>query len=522
MGESHDQGEQREQRLRALRDLANEQAGTGTMPQLAASDPSRGIVSARERGHRRRWRWLAGSLFVLVALVGGIAVKTHPSAANQVAPSPRPYLFAFGSHHVVGTLTCPQMVAWSPDSQRFAVVGALTCDQSNTTSGSGGVLAIFNAATHQQLANVDLDALIKQKGLPKSVTQNAQEVSGLVFFYSGLNWSPDGREIALAYAGGTQQPPQTPGDQGNIVGDPNVNGLLLLPTGATGSARFLMQPAPRLNPTNNALGPYALSAWNLTTGKEELLSMRPSLAYTWGADDSLQASQPLTSTTAPAPTVPTGPVGNPVGGTRFSLWQQASVGISDANCAESMGAASTPSTFPSYYDLSLNTGTGIWSPDGQVFMPYGLNVNGRLDAPVPPSALDVQGGCSSEGSPTQYPLLPMRDAGLRAALDHTTNADTSTLAWSADGARVAISYAQRPPMSAGQQTVVPYAVVEVVDCASGKVLATFDSRKMEPATPGVTDAQYMSLSWSPDGRHLLLLDQYSESVVQIDAPLLGK
>lgn len=526
MGESRDERDQREDRLRALRDLAHERTGTArsldTEAHLAASMRARGRQAARERKGRRRWLWLAGSLLILVALATGAVVQMRPGVAGTAVThgtgtQPQPYLYVFGSRTTTDALVCPQAVAWSPDSQRFAVLGALTCDHSNPAYGSGGTLAIFDAATHRQVSIQPLDTLVKQSGLPKSVTRNAQAMSNLVLFYSGLSWSPNGQQIALTYGAGTQQPSTASSGPGDVVGDPDINGLMLLPTGTTGSPQFFLQPEPRLSHPNGSLAPYDVPAWKISTGKEETLKVGPAFVYAWTATDTLRASVPVTLATAPASVAAPGPVGNPIGGTTFTLWQQGQSAVSDANCA-------TPATpYPSYLMLSLDTGSGIWSPDGRVFIPGGVSISGRVDGLTPQPGAYTQGECFWAGTPDRFPVIPIRDAALRAVLKQTTEVNPPSFAWSQDGKHLAVTLTQMPSVTttSGQQSTFLYALVNIYDCATGHLLASFDSRKMEPTTSDAS-TQYASLSWSPDGRHLLLLDQDSNSLAQVDSSLFGK
>lgn len=136
------------------------------------------------------------------------------------------------------------------------------------------------------------------------------------------------------------------------------------------------------------------------------------------------------------------------------------------------------------------------SPDGRYLVEdFGLHSLLASDTTPPPSP---QARAASGWG--QAPLIPIRDAGLQAALALVqTNAFSSTyltgieMAWRPDGRVLAVE-SQNPQHS-----------VRLFSCATGTSVGT-----LIPATKGGVssheDGESNILRWSPDGSRLLLFD----------------
>ncbi len=206
------------------------------------------------------------------------------------------------------------------------------------------------------------------------------------------------------------------------------------------------------------------------------------MSYHWQADGTLATDTPL-SEIAPPPVPPLAPVGQPDGGSAFTMWQPGFVtGVSHPG-------PSGPSHLPGIY---------VWST---IFAAWSPNARYLLDAIVPATLIELPG----MPRPTQDELsadlgsvpwfLPMRDAGLLQAL-RTVNPENpagTAVSWRPDGRRLA-TYAP-------EGLLAPHPLI-LYDCATGRQVTTL----LPPAAVGGAAllGQSIVLRWSPDGRHLLL------------------
>lgn len=485
-------------------------------------------------GPRRRWVRFAqaASVLAIVALLLVVLVLPHTTfSLSSTLSSFLPQPTATPLRYTGQPLACPGGATWSPDSQQIAVIHYLKCDRADPLDNTGGVLAIYDHPDwpgYPPASVIALDTLVARQGLPASVTHNTQEMRALRLAYTSIGWSPDGRTIALTYAGSYAPAARTP--LPDVASDPRINGLLLLPVGsATGHVRVFNQPAPQPTYPLSPSAPYPVVAWNLLSGQQVVYTIPRSLAYRWNADDTLAATAPLSTTPGNVPTTAPGPVGDPVGGASFTLWQVGYISASNAACVpgpSSTQPASTDSSKPtsgnasaiasngngSYISLGLSTGGPVWSPDGVIFIPQGLYSGGRADVPFPASARDTTHGCSWLGAATDLPLVPIHDTALRTVLNKLTAASSVTLLWRPDGQRVVF---QESPVTIQQSTGAQYTIT-VYDCATGLSLAT-------PNTPGSLESIFgdPSMQWSPNGQRLLLVGYGEAPVTVLDAMVLG-
>lgn len=151
--------------------------------------------------------------------------------------------------------------------------------------------------------------------------------------------------------------------------------------------------------------------------------------------------------------------------------------------------------------------SGAWSSDGKYLLADSSLEGWRIaitGLPAPDSATLVKVGMAGA------PVLPVRDAGLAAALhsyhDVSLNLDAQftavNLVWSPDGKRLAVE-APVPAMTGQKLPKISDFAIRLYDCANGKELATL--------TPDLQLAQVSTgfqvtpfLRWSPDGSHLLV------------------
>lgn len=472
--------------------------------EVSALAPGRARITVA----RRPWLRAAQAASVVIIVFGVLyaLVLPHPTFSFLPAPPlPIPTLFRYAGQ----ALTCPTAAAWSPDSEQFAVVDYVACDREYPFTSSEAVLAFYDivrgANSLVPHGVMVLDSLVIQRGLPASVRADAQEMRSLRLTYTSLGWSPDGKTLAITFAGGSitagahGQPPA-------LQGDPRINGLIVVSLTGTRTVRVYDQPVAQESTGERAGNPYPLVAWNTTTGQQEVLSVWESLAYRWTADDRLVASMPLLPPPTPPPAASLGRVGNPDGGASFTLWQVGYLHVGNPSCSSATGADL------SYIDLGLETNGPIWSPDGAIYIPQGIYSGGRADAPTPGGARGPASECVLTGTLAELPLLPVRDAALRAVVARLTARSNVTLFWRPDGQRVLLT---EVPVTIQQGSGAEYTAT-VYDCATGQVLAT-------PNTPGSPVGLFgaPTVEWSPDGQRVLLLGYGDAPLTVLDATVLG-
>lgn len=497
----------RQARQRALRALAQDQAGVDV-----ASGEGQPRVSGGAEGTARRWGprpWQVGSVLVLVAAAviaalvgvqhgGHSAPRTSTPAAVEIVPR------QFG-------FDCPQGAAWSPDGTRVALLGyELQCPveltQGEYDSGPAyapfdsptgqllsvghgtaplkGLLVVFDSATGKQRLRVQPDAAIQQMfPIPSSVVQVYASTNArpqLEIHYTHVVWVPNSSTLAVSFTTFVPDgpPPQDPSSPWRGTA---VYGVVLV--GLNGSMRILTH-------TVSYPGPTPTLEWDLSTGQPVALppaltspttraSLAPALAYAWGPDGALTAEQPVgASATASIPSSALStPIGAAGGGSRFTIWQPGRLSYTD----------DMPGTPP----------VATWQPDFAAISPDGRYL---LVAASLAGQLDAQGTASL----TRDTLtLPARDAGLRAfeaALDEQhAYGTTSRLAWRPDGRVLAAQ-----PMDTTNSQAPEKHRVFLYDCQTGAQLAAL--LPLGSNLSAVEDEEPPLLAWSPDGTRLLLLD----------------
>lgn len=122
--------DEREERLRALRELAREEGATPTEPPTGTGTAHTSSLMATRRTRKPRWRLLAALLALVVVIVGvgaGVALHGRTSVPLRSGVSK---LVSIGLGPT--NLTCLSTngsIAWSPDGSRLVFVdeeGTLT------------------------------------------------------------------------------------------------------------------------------------------------------------------------------------------------------------------------------------------------------------------------------------------------------------------------------------------------------------------------------------------------------------
>jgi hypothetical protein len=228
-----------------------------------------------------------------------------------------------------------------------------------------------------------------------------------------------------------------------------------------------------------------IERWDLTSGKTSLTpTPQAATAYQWSSDGTL----------APVSGVAGGPVGTPDGGKTFTVWQSGSLSYGSAQ----VDANSQPIADPQ--EINWNASTATVSPDGRYFYPY-VPAYGSL---VPPSTKQAF---------AHEPRLEPHDKALLALAQRmtlATNPDQQAqilVAWRLDG-RLMAEVSQNQSGAGGGAAGAASATaqtftVSLYDTTTGKLV-----KRLTPNLAGLQpgEAAREALAWSPDGAHLLLMD----------------
>ncbi len=490
----------RERRVQALRALA-QHAGT----HATAVDSSLQAPGPRQK--RERWTRPGSPLHRMTWFVAAVLVLALVSAAVLVfvprllSPEPRPASAVISIDATAHSLGCQQDVAWSPNGSFVAVLGYdANCPQNANPAYETGQMGIYDAKTGKLVRSLQLDSLILRThrvSLGGTVTGADGSQFNPYISYQGVVWSPSGQQLAFPFVVLQQYYTfQVPNDAPQVQPlSPSTQAGVLLTNMASTTSQVLLAPYS-LPPSG--YGPS--QEWNVVTGKlvAAALTLPPALSYEWGNNGTLLPLQPLsTSTAAPAvaaPAVPA-PVGNPIGGKTFSIWQPGLA--SQGNYLTPLPNTGTGPTALTNYVAGLNlwySKFAVWSPDGQYLITpayYG----GRMVLPgqPTPSSHDLQ----VTGQETA-PLFPPHDSALQTVYAATMYVSA---AWRSDGKELAtVSY----HVTNGGKTLT--ASLTVWDCTTGKEL-----RSLSVAAGGVTSiiidgVPSEMLRWSPDGSQLLYFD----------------
>src|SRR5260221_3116855 len=203
----------------------------------------------------------------------------------------------------------------------------------------------------------------------------------------------------------------------------------------------------------------------------------PAFAYRWGGDGTLIPQEALTNLRLPT-MPPLGPVGNPVGGTSFTIWQSGMVSL---NTRGRDGSIQKTGVY------TWNTAFPAWSPDGRYLLNF-IYVIGRLELPGQPRPSPQILPSLQVG---KAPLLAMHAMAFQRIVEtmpeELYNTENLLLSWRPDGRVLAAtgSFIEAPGLH---------------DCASGKKLASL----VLPKYLGSTIGGEPVLRWSPDGSQLLV------------------
>lgn len=497
MDNDGDDGHKR--RISALRALTDNQQKPA--PLVSPTSLPHNVL---HRSRRLVLLWVSVGALLVILFSSGVFIWLH---TLRPPPAPDDPLVI---HFPSGGISCPIESAWSPDGKSIAVLGYSTCagpqPRTNapaitpaTVAPTGGVLTIFNATSGAVARTIRLDAWIAPQSLPSYKQNGSTEGMHPIYNYFHILWAPDGQRVAMLFdVVGVDQRSATQDYGGGLllahVGSGEVNIIAQ-------SGFFHAYQAARESAFTAPTAPSTLR-WDVTTGAMDAIHIPPALGYEWGQNGALRPTQLLGKTpVTPSSDATVQPIGNPLGGTRFSIWQRGVVTYASARCSSD----GKPADNDHYYVFGT-TGTSAWSPDGR-YLYLSVGTLGRLAASAtPPGDTRNSSVCTQFGPAEKWLQLPVRDAGMASALtliEPTTN-NQVLLSWSPDGTRLAAELAVQTPVT--QDTPL----ITIYDCHSGKMLTRLTAHQLR-MQPGLT--QTASLSdplWTPDGSQLLLLKMDQE------------
>ncbi len=509
--------DERERRQRAVHELAARRAAEDASAvaiaraQLANAETASRPVTLRpprraRYGTRRRVILAAIALALLVVAAGaGVVYVRRQSSAAQSAGSVRAvaaWLSIAPAANGIALCGNPAFgpsasASWSPDGQEIAVLGyANKCPSDDPISYAyqPGIVAIYSAATGTLVGRFNPDPAIaaalrlkppqlpalgsgSSKAPPRGDTQHQ------IITYGNVLWSPDGTRLALLFAVDYFYNVQVQGN-GAQYGTASWYGVATM-TPSGGSPRVVAGPMPIFSEDTPAALPWE---YDLAQGRyvpppsaaiNAFGAPQPhptGLAYAWNPDGTLAIQQPLIPNKLPQ-TPKLGPVGNPTRDASFTIWQPGHIGPDSQ-----LG--------PGVYQYSWQF--AAWSPDGRYIMPsLGTIGFGFGELLVPRKYGLTPQQLASDLNPAEV-YLPIRDAALRAMLQHDI---TGAVAWSPDGRRLAVI----PEFLHGNNDQgVDLAGMRLYDCASGYQIAHLTT------AVGGSSVYQPTIAWSPDGKQLMV------------------
>jgi hypothetical protein len=424
------------------------------------------------------------ALVVAVLVVVAIAATTlvarigFPWSAASNNPLRAPlHIQTLTSAH----LACPVDPYFSPDGARIAFLGVLNqCP----TEGAGDAtpaqqtswaLGIFSASTGAVERLISLDPLLADGGHSSLVTR-----------YASLGWSPDGQRLAVAYTSFSAHSGSQPGGMQD-------SGLLLV-NAVTGAATVLRGNSgffAALSGVNMGYPIWDISDHSVISG----YLPDPGLAYAWGQDGAPAAVQPAHGTLAELPRIAGAryPIGDPLGGARFTLWQPGLV-----IGGSSVGGGLARSLFVSLIPT--------WSEDSMWFTVILAEValaGEDTDQRVAPSALPV----APYPVPESLGVVPSRDAALEAVRRQVGASGWAVVAWNPAGTRLASVACFASPHPSLELRDTSAATLQA---SISLTLPSGDSGCQafgDVKTFGAYPHPPLMLRWSLDGSRLLLSDR---------------
>ena len=437
-----------------------------TTRKVAASRGFAALIAGERRAGRRRGVIVGVSLGLLVVIVVGAIFGARAYLTRRAAAQPKPVLRLdpLGQSN----LGCLQSLVWSPDGSELAALGALqgNCGGASPDAPTDAI-AIYSVSSGKLITLLKPDLTIFDSAAVKQfAATNNETAQPMNVYLQGLTWTHDQQALVMTYSVIIQLP------EGQSGATPGMFGVLRL--GLRNAALTKLWA----NPLSNTITNGALPRWDLTTGD---LSHVPqwtgsSTSYMWFEGGQI----------APTGTDSGKPIGSPDTGQMFSIWQ--------AGVLQQSTFSDLPNSAPQ--EVVWGSQFAVLSPDDRYYFPY-FPAYGVLVPPSPkPLHAQVQ-----QIEPRDGALLDL--AKTLVATPPTRGQPAQVLVtWRPDGQLLA-STTMYNPGSNPNTSATPQFTVTLHDTSSGKVIA-----RLTPNFNGFQNGQagQEMLSWSPDGKHLALVD----------------
>jgi WD40 repeat protein len=439
------------------------------------------------------------AVVIVVASVIGTLAATGRFALSHT-PGARPGVL----DHVLridtvrsADLYCPSAPSFSPDGSQFAVLGTgIACNDPTAVLPSQGrhKLVVYNVQTGDVRHVIQLDQFFQP-----NISGACTDISVRAVQFTGLGWSPDGDHFGVLFAAFDSS-------DALFTNDQECSGLLSLSIGS-GTAAFINGDAGFFDaPTGIYAGYPVWDLYHLSSMTPQ--SVAPSLVYGWTQNGIPQSVIPLDGQPLgqlPIRSGPNYPVGDPQSDSTYTLWQPGIV----AGPEVFAGGTASPSD-----DDVFVTQFPSWTPNGQYAT---MIVDGVTLAPPATQTAIAPTPTSSTAVP-QMPLpasmaeVPARDPALVAVQGQVGVNGWAMTAWNDKGtvlASIDCNDAAHARLELREtQAAMLIGSMPLGFSGADTGCSVFNSS----VTIGDYPNPNLSLQWAPDGSHLLLSDQLSNTV----------
>ncbi len=459
-------------------------------------------MRSRAEGPVGRLQVLLAPVALVVVVASVISTLTAIGHLHSTSPAASPNVLSaplYISTRETAHLFCPSGLSFSPGGARLAVVGTTTPCQTTSPSSPTFVahaLAIYDGHTGALIRTVGLDQFIGAGSRGDGSLEYIRAVA-----YTGLGWTPDGSACAVvftAFDSADHLLPDNVLDSGLLL--VNATSPQLAPAVIRGDGGFF----------SDATGVFAgLPIWNIQLGiASEPTAPSAGLSYAWSAYGHLQATLPLSqSPLAHLPVIagPRYPVGNPIGGSTFTIWQPGVV-IGPAAWGKATDSTAFVTAFPT------------WSPSGAYATEMIVGV-----ALTSARGVSAAGAVPVNATPRLYrpgalPGVPARDAALGAVATQVGADGWAIVSWNPNGTVLAsVNCQDKQGETLQLRNTDSGAISEVAPVplyAKDAGCRTYNGAEEEGDYLNTNE----SLIWAPDGTHVLLSDQADSAIIVWSVP----
>ncbi|MGH2505402.1 MAG: hypothetical protein ACRDID_23060, partial [Ktedonobacterales bacterium] len=273
---------------------------------------------------------------IIVAAAVGAYARLHYRPATP-APS-HPVLRLSPTNDL---LYCITQIAWSPDGRYVAALGnEEPCSAAPVSKA--GLIYVYDALSGEVAQKLHPDALaMGAPAVKRGIAAYTAATNGPpTVDYFNLTWTPDGQALVMTFT----VMPSLACSSG--PGYENGTGVLRLAVVSAASSAVMIDTLTQYTGGD-------VERWDLRTGQPAMVPAPPAAAaYQWNSDGSL----------SPTVATPSGPVGAPNSGQRFTVWQPG-----DLQCQETPSPTGVP--LPMAQDIVWNAEIAPISPDGRFYYP---------------------------------------------------------------------------------------------------------------------------------------------------------